>query len=217
MKIYTKSGDKGETGLIGGLRVSKNHLRIKCIGEIDELNAAIGVLRAQKTPEILKSSKRLAMIVSRSETPYPDGILEQVQNDLFAIGAELADPKNSLKIRPISKKHIAANVIRSGHVNYLAELRLGLLEKCIDELESKLPRLKNFILPGGTPFAAHAHLARAICRRAERKLAALHAVSAQNPELLKYLNRLSDLLFVLAREDVHSKGAKENLWQHPKK
>lgn len=177
MRIYTKSGDKGETGLLGGKRVLKNHRRIAAIGNLDELNAAIGVLLT------LNPSKKAAII------------LRQAQDDIFVIGAEMADPEKKYIDKKIDVEHVA------------------FLEKNIDELEAKLQRLKNFILPGGTPFAAHMHLARAICRRAERCMVRLSEKEPLgNPQIIIYLNRLSDLLFMLARQDNFEKHAKEIPW-----
>lgn len=181
MSIYTKSGDKGETGLLGGRRVSKSTPRIVAIGEIDELNAALGVLCALKREE--KEQEKVI------ET------LHDIQSDLFMIGAELADPEKKSPALPLQTNDVQK------------------LEQWIDEREKKLPELKNFILPGGTPFAAHAHLARAICRRAERTVVALHEKESINPQIIIYLNRLSDLLFMLAREDIYEKRGKEILWK----
>ncbi|MBI2638155.1 cob(I)yrinic acid a,c-diamide adenosyltransferase [Candidatus Peregrinibacteria bacterium] len=176
--IYTKSGDKGQTGLLGEKRVSKNSLRIRAIGNLDELNAALGVLLT------LNPLKKAAEI------------LWQIQDDIFTIGAEIADPE---------KKYVDKRIDAS---------RTKLLEKNIDELEAKLPRLKNFILPGGTSFSSHAHLARAICRRAERCIVRLNEKeNLQNEQIVIYLNRLSDLLFMLARQDNFEKRVKEIPWK----
>lgn len=167
MRIYTKSGDKGETSLIGGVRVSKTDARICAIGEVDELNAMIGVLQTIKQTTLFT----------------------EVQNSLFAIGARLAG----------GKTHPSLNV--------------ELLERAIDEIDAKLPPLKNFILPGGTPFAAHAHLARAACRRAERAVIALQKKFAVDAGIIIYLNRLSDLLFMAARLDMAHKKKREVIWK----
>ncbi|MEK9132567.1 MAG: cob(I)yrinic acid a,c-diamide adenosyltransferase [Patescibacteria group bacterium] len=180
MAIYTRTGDFGETGLIGGKRVAKTNPLICTIGEIDELNCALGVLLAQKI-----GRKTAELII-------------EIQRTLILIGADLADPEKKLSKRILQKQKDAS----FGRNNRLASLRLGLdikfLENEIDKFEASLPRLKNFILPGGTVFAAHAHMARAICRRAERSVCAL---KKQNPQILIYLNRLSDILFALARFD----------------
>lgn len=182
MHIYTKSGDKGETGLLGGRRVSKNDCRIFAIGAVDELNACIGIMRTHTTAE------------------KTDTLLTQIQNDLFQIGAQLADAEGKFTKNPIGEKEVAA------------------LENYIDALEKKLPPLKNFILPGGTPFSAHAHFARAVCRRAERQVVVLKEKTTGEKaplggQIIIYLNRLSDLLFMLAREEMFDKGEKETIWK----
>ncbi len=164
MKIYTKTGDAGETGLFGGGRVPKDDPRVQAYGDVDELNAAIGLATALEPMS------------------YDRDRLEAIQRDLFTIGAELAtsDP-TKLKTPRID------------------ETRIRSLEQGIDDHETNLPPLKNFILPGGFPKAAAFHLARTTCRRAERAVVALAREQSVNPEIIKYLNRLSDLLFVLAR------------------
>lgn len=175
--IYTKSGDKGQTGLLGEKRVSKSSRRITAIGSLDELNAVIGVLLTLDPPKIATD------------------ILQQAQDGIFTIGAEIADPEKKYVDRKIDAAHVQ------------------FLETRIDELEAKLPRLKNFILPGGTPFAAHAHLARAICRRTERSVVRLNKRrTLGNEQIIIYLNRLSDLLFMLARQDNFEKRAREIPW-----
>lgn len=180
MRIYTKTGDRGETGLLGGKRVSKSDLRIEAIGALDELNAAIGILRAQKP------DKKTGII------------LKQIQNDIFNIGAEIADSRP--RAARLSRKTASANV--------------KILERTIDKIEKKLPPLRNFILPGSTLFAAHGHMARTVCRRAERTFVSLNEKMPQNPHILKYINRLSDLLFMLAREDNANAGEPETLWKN---
>ena len=164
MKIYTKTGDEGETGLFGGGRVPKDDPRVRAYGEVDELNAAIG-LAAALDPWV-----------------YDRERLEAIQRDLFTIGAELATP-DPAKLKAPS----------------LDGARVLALEAGIDGHEANLPPLKNFILPGGSPKAAAFHLARTVCRRAERTIVELARGQKVNPEIVKYLNRLSDLLFVLAR------------------
>lgn len=182
MKIYTRTGDNGSTGLFGGPRVAKDEDRIEAYGSVDELNAAIGMVRSALT--VLEVDQQLASI----------------QNELFAVGAELATPDpDAHGVRMIS----AASIRR--------------LETWIDELEQELQPLKQFILPGGAPAAAQMHLARAICRRAERRVVTLvrrHEVSVSE-ELLSYLNRLSDLLFVQARVINARCQVAENPWQKP--
>lgn len=171
MKIYTKTGDSGTTGLFAGPRVSKDHPRIQAYGTIDELNALMGVVDALMSHE--------------SGEPFnPSDWIKEIQSDLFSIGAQLATPQ-----------------AREHGMCLLTEARVDELEQWIDRVESHLPPLANFILPGGCRTSAMLHLARTVCRRAERDLVSLsHDESAENPGLLiVYLNRLSDLLFMLAR------------------
>ena len=185
MKIYTRTGDQGSTGLFGGPRIRKDDIRIEAYGSIDELNAAIGMIR---------SSGVAAPI---------DAELQSIQQELFSIGAELATPDpEKHQMRIINRVHIER------------------LEQWIDRHERELPELKNFILPDGQLASSIAHLARSICRRAERRVVTLmHAESDSEFEvsgdLLVYLNRLSDLLFVLARVINHSVGVQETRWERP--
>lgn len=165
MKIYTKTGDTGTTSLFGGKRVPKDDLRIEAYGTVDELNSVLGVVRS------LKPHKKI------------DEIVKLIQNQLFAVGAELATPNggNDSYIPRIEVSHVTE------------------LEKIIDELQEKLKPLKVFILPGGSVVAAHLHLARTVCRRAERAIVRLSRNEKISKHVIIYLNRLSDLLFVLAR------------------
>jgi cob(I)alamin adenosyltransferase len=179
MKIYTKTGDAGETGLFGGARVSKASDRVETYGEVDELNSAIGVARASGL------------------APSVDVLLGRVQSELFDLGAELATT-------PGKEHNLTTPRIDEAHVERL--------ERAIDEHEAPLPALTSFVLPGGAPQAAHLHLARCVCRRAERRLVALAAEEALRPELLRYLNRLSDLLFTLARFQNHAEGVEDVPW-----
>ena len=179
MKIYTKTGDTGETGLYGGTRVAKDAMRVEACGTVDELNACIGFVRSQIQDREI------------------DTTLHRIQNELFDIGADLATlethPKAaSLRIPPTLTPE---------------------LEGEIDRFEAQLPPLKNFILPGGSPCGAAVHLARTVCRRAERCVVTLAKAETVNPEVLIYLNRLSDLLFVLARTVNHRSGESEPLWE----
>ena len=167
-RIYTKQGDGGETGLFGGERVPKDDARVEAYGEVDELNAALGVAIVQ-VPE-----------------GFERALFEIIQRDLFTIGAELASPD-------------PAKVDKALPGPRVGEPQVAALEKAIDTHEAQLPPLKSFILPGGTAKAAALHLARTVCRRAERAVVALARGAAVSPAILKYLNRLSDLLFVLAR------------------
>jgi cob(I)alamin adenosyltransferase len=181
MKIYTKTGDDGQTGLFAGTRVRKDDIRIEAIGAVDELNAFLGLARAQSLPVEIEDCLAL------------------VQNELFAVGAELATPD------PV--KHKTA-MIGPGHAEAL--------ERAIDALESNLPSLRQFILPAGTSVSAHLHVARGICRRAERRVVTL---ASDNPtvfqRVLIYLNRLGDYLFVAARYANHAAGAAEIPWNKP--
>ena len=182
MKIYTRTGDGGETSLAGGDRVPKDHLRVTAYGDVDELNAAIGLARA--TPP----------------ADTADAALAEVQRDLFAIGGALASPEPAA-LRPAQRAKVAVT----------AE-RIRALEQAIDDAERELSPLRQFILPGGAPRAAAFHLARTVCRRAERSAVHLAREQPVAPEILVYLNRLSDLLFVLARQANHRAGAADVTW-----
>jgi cob(I)alamin adenosyltransferase len=179
VKIYTKTGDGGETGLFGGPRVRKSDARVDAYGEIDELNAAIGAVRA---------------IV---EDPEIDRELARVQHELFCVGAELATPAGA-KARSVLPPIDAAWAVR--------------LEAAIDAFDAELPKLAQFVLPGGTRTAAALHVARCVCRRAERRVVALAAEVEVAPAVLAYLNRLSDFLFVAARVANHRARKPEILW-----
>lgn len=183
MKIYTKTGDQGQTSLYGGGRVDKDHLRIETFGTIDELNADLGVVRAE---------------LSRLGEPYQpiDELLSHVQNQLFDLGAELASPTAAAK-----------------GTELLATAAIVALEQAIDRWEAQLPPLKQFVLPGGTEAAARLHVARCVCRRSERALVTLMRSESVRPEVVVYLNRLSDLLFVLARAANHLVGAPDVPWK----
>lgn len=171
MKIYTKTGDKGTTSLYGGSKVSKNNLRIMAYGTVDELNSCLGIIRSyQIQQEILEE-------------------LIEIQKTLFHLGAELATPNDKLYLA--NGKCRLPKLIQNSDIE--------LLESRIDKMESKLPQLTHFILPGGNLAAAHAQLARTVCRRAERVVVGLSDVEEIREEVLKYLNRLSDYLFVLGR------------------
>jgi len=180
VKIYTRAGDQGETGLVGGSRVGKDTLRVECYGEVDEVNACLGVVRSQ------------------GGDAARDVLLAQVQKDLFAVGAQLADPR----ARVGERKPKAA----------VTEAHVRRLEQAIDDREETLPALKVFILPGGAPTGALLHLARTVCRRAERRVVALARHEGVDPLVVAYLNRLSDLLFVLAREANRKAGVAEDTW-----
>ena len=187
VKIYTKKGDNGMTSLASGERVGKDFSRICAYGDVDELNAALGVCRH-----------------SADDDKYLGGILKFLQSDLFVLGADLAMP---LKVGAFGQgKSARGGVVR------IKSADIKKLEKLIDKIESKLKPLKNFILPDGCEAAAFLHLARTVCRRAERAVAALAKKEKINPETIKYLNRLGDLLFVMARYANMKEGVKEDKW-----
>ena len=163
-KIYTKTGDQGETGLFGGKRLPKSHLRIESYGTVDELNSWIGLIR------------------DLTEYRKTEAVLEDIQNRLFVIGSNLAtDPSKTMNIPEVKMESIT------------------LLEQEIDRMEKELPPLKNFILPGGHSTVSQIHIARCVCRRAERNVVGLALIDQVPDIILQYLNRLSDFLFVLAR------------------
>ena len=179
MKIYTKTGDTGETSLFDNTRVSKADARVDAYGEVDEVNACLGAARAAGVDADMSS------------------LIESLQKDLFALGARLADP--SSRIAPRVEKAV------------IGEAAVQRLEQAIDRLEETLPPLRRFVLPGGSNAGALLHLARTVCRRAERRVIALGA-DAVDPVLIVYLNRLSDLLFVMARVVNHRLGMPETEW-----
>jgi cob(I)alamin adenosyltransferase len=185
VKIYTKTGDSGDTGLFGGARVSKADPRVAAYGDVDELNACLGVARAAV---VAADDGELAVM------------LEQIQRDLFALGARLADPGHKIADRVAKAAVTPADIAR--------------LEGWIDALESALPPLRKFILAGGSQGGAALHLARTVCRRAERAMVALLAgdKEAFEADLLIYVNRLSDLLFVMARRANQRAGTPEIEW-----
>lgn len=181
MKIYTRSGDEGQTSLFAGGRISKSHLRLQAYGTVDELNAVLG----------LAASAGVGGSVA--------GPLERVQGELFVLGADLATP---LDAQPKWLVRVSAEMTAR-------------LEQEIDVWQAALPELHNFILPGGAMGGAFLHQARTVCRRAERWLVALQEHEAINPEALRYLNRLSDWLFVAARAANQEAGQPERIWQAP--
>ncbi len=181
MKIYTRTGDTGETGLFGGGRVAKDHPRVEAYGDVDELNAAIGMARAV---EVL---------------PRIDEVLVPVQRDLFSIGALLATPDPHKMQQHLEKARIDGG-------------RIAELERAIDAGERELDPLRAFVVPGGTPKAAALHVARTVCRRAERRVVHIQGDAAIPELVITYLNRLSDLLFVLSRVANRRAGAGEVTW-----
>ena len=179
VKIYTKTGDSGETSLFDNSRVLKSDARVDAYGEVDELNATLGAARAGGVDDDLAA------------------VLEQIQKDLFAVGARLADPSARIADRVTKAAVTDADILR--------------LEHTIDRLETELPPLRRFILPGGSPAGAALHLARTVCRRAERRVVGLGGAQVE-PAVVMYLNRLSDLLFVMARAVNHRTGSSETEW-----
>jgi cob(I)alamin adenosyltransferase len=179
MKIYTKKGDKGKTGLIGGTRVSKHNIRIEAYGTVDELNSHLGILRDRAVSENFKED------------------LIFVQDRLFTLGSLLAaDPeKSTMELPPLKAEDIT------------------FLEKSIDKMESELEPMKFFVLPGGHETVSFCHVARCVCRRAERRVCELDEHVSQNPLILAYLNRLSDYLFVYGRFVSMKLGAEEIAWK----
>lgn len=172
-KIYTRTGDKGTTGLGDGSRVEKDDIRVEAFGTVDELNSAIGTVLACDIPETIHRC------------------LTDIQHDLFDLGGELCIPGHTI----------------------LSEADISRLETRVDELNAELPALKEFILPAGGMATSHCHLARTICRRAERRVLSLSREQSINPIALRYLNRLSDLLFVIARVLARHENGREVLWQ----
>ena len=183
MRIYTRTGDTGDTGLFGGGRVTKNHPRVEAYGDVDELNAAIGFAR------------------SIEPMPRIDEVLVPIQRDLFAIGALLATPDRDKMRQHLEKARVDDD-------------RVGQLEHAIDDGDRELEPLRSFIVPGGTPKAASLHVARTVCRRAERRVVSLGELGTDDipPVVVVYLNRLSDLLFTLARVANRRAGAGEVTW-----
>lgn len=185
MKIYTKTGDKGNTSLYGGQRVPKDHIRIEAYGTVDELNANIGLVRDQKIDK--ETSENLL----------------EIQNDLFTLGAMLATPKEK-------------EVLKSGkerlNIPKISEESISLLETLIDKMNVDLPDMKHFILPGGHTTVSFCHIARCICRRAERICVTLNDLEEIDTHIIMYLNRLSDYLFVLARKLTYDNHCEEIPW-----
>lgn len=181
-RIYTRTGDKGQTGLFGGGRVRKDDPRVEAYGEVDELNAALGTAE------------------SAIDDPQLKTWIRQIQHELFVLGGELATPDPDAP-----KKQLIP----------LGDEQIQAMEALIDQIDAELLPLKHFILPGGHPGSAHLHLARTICRRTERRVLTFSDTAPVRPELIRYLNRLSDLLFVMARLVNHRAGQAEPIWDPP--
>ncbi len=181
MKIYTRSGDKGQTSLFGGKRVAKSDLRVTAYGDVDELNSMLGAVAAAETDG---SNAQLLL---------------EIQGDLFSIGGRLASPDPEKVSGALRKAAIEGERIKA-------------IETAIDEAESELPELRQFVLPGGTTQSAMLHQARSVCRRAERSVVALSQQETVPPLILAYLNRLSDLLFVMARLANYRASVEDRTW-----
>jgi len=181
MRIYTRNGDQGETGLFGGARVTKCHPRLEAYGTLDELNSVIGILCLHVSPASAVSAR-----------------LEDIQGDLFALGARLAAP-------PEQQPSLSGKLTQS-------TWGISDIEADIDRLMQLAPALTSFVLPGGCAASAHAHWARTLCRRAERQAVALSALAPVDPGILVYLNRLSDWFFALARAENALQGVPDRQW-----
>lgn len=178
-KIYTKTGDKGLTSLIGGTRVPKYHLRLECYGTVDELNSHLGLIR-----DLLTDNETLS------------SMLHCIQHRLFSVCAELADETYS-----------------NNGISVINEIDISFLENKMDEFTSELKPLQNFILPGGHVIASHCHIARTVCRRAERNIIKLSQESEVSENLIKFINRLSDFMFLLSRKILKDFNKEEIIWK----
>ena len=186
-RIYTRTGDQGDTALVGGRRVAKDSPRIEAYGTIDELNSIIGLARVFNA-ERLSKGKALRWL---------DGVFRQLQNELFDLGSELATPEDA---------------VYEG-MHRIGESEVKALEELMDQCQKDLAPLKSFVLPGGGRVGGYLHQARTVCRRAERRILALTRVESVSPWPLTYVNRLSDLLFVLSRWVAKKGGETEYLWE----
>ncbi|MEZ4852656.1 cob(I)yrinic acid a,c-diamide adenosyltransferase [Flavobacterium sp.] len=185
MKIYTKTGDKGTTALFGGTRVPKHHIRIESYGTVDELNSHIGLIRDQEINSLYKT------------------VLIEIQDRLFTLGAILATPP---------EKEMLKNGTQRLNINRITKEDIHYLEQEIDKMDSELQPMTNFVLPGGHTTVSYCHIARCVCRRAERLVVHLNEIEPTDEFVLTYLNRLSDYLFVLARKLSHDLQADEVKW-----
>ena len=186
-KVYTRTGDRGDTALVGGKRVAKDSLRVEAYGAIDELNSIVGLVRVFNEESLAAGESHR----------FLDGVLCQIQDELFDLGSELATPPEFFSV----------GMYRVG------DDEVKRLEKLMDRCQKDLEPLKSFVLPGGGRIGAYLHQCRTVCRRAERDILRLSRSEAVNPALLKYVNRLSDLFFVLARWISKQSGEPEYLWQ----
>ena len=185
MKVYTKTGDTGTTALFGGTRVPKHHIRIESYGTVDELNSHIGLIRDQEINSIYKN------------------VLIEVQDRLFTVGAILATPPEKETLKSGEKRLQNLGIV---------ETDIEFLENQIDAMEESLPPMTHFVLPGGHTTVSYCHIARCVCRRAERLAVHLNDIEPTNEMVIKYLNRLSDYLFVLARKLSYDLKADEVQW-----
>jgi cob(I)alamin adenosyltransferase len=182
-KIYTKTGDDGTSGLIGGNRVTKNDIRLEAYGTVDELNSWVGLIRSMV-----------------NDTRVSD-LLLRIQNNLFAMGSKLATGENGQGL--------------TSHIR-IDETETEVIEKAMDEYENKLKPIRNFLLPGGSSLLGYCHIARTVCRRAERRIIQLSNTFPVEAEIICYINRLSDFFFVLARKIAADTGVDEISWTHPR-
>ena len=193
-RVYTRRGDRGDTDLVGGRRVAKDGLRIEAYGTVDELNAAVGHARARNAATTPRGSTRAALAAREL-----DALLRKLQNELFDLGGELATPADAFQ----------PGMFRVGEAEVTA------LETAMDRCQKDLKPLVSFVLPGGGEVSALLHVARTVCRRAERAVLRLMREEDVGDQPLAYLNRLSDLLFVLSRWIGHQRGEQEYLWERP--
>jgi cob(I)alamin adenosyltransferase len=187
LKIYTKTGDKGQTGLLGGTRVPKHHIRIEAYGTVDELNSWIGLLR-----DCIVGNQQLL-----ATSQQPIAVLIETQDRLFTIGSSLASDPDKSKVK----------------IPHITEDDIILFEKEMDAMDAILPPMKHFVLPGGHEIVSKCHVARCVCRRAERRVNQLAENEQVDEIVIKYLNRLSDYLFMLSRKLAHDLNAPETPWR----
>jgi len=190
MRVYTKTGDNGTTALVGGVRIKKTDIRLEAYGTVDELNSQIGLLVALMEKQGVENET----VGSLREK------LIRIQNSLFIVGTHLATDQSKTPLYPSA---------------ILPEGETEMLEQAIDSMNAQLPEKQGFVLPGGTVAAAQAHVCRTVCRRAERRIAQLAEIAKVGPEIMQYINRLSDYLFILAKIINFNMGHGEIVWQSP--
>ena len=190
MKVYTRTGDKGTTALVGGARINKTDVRLEAYGTVDELNSQIGLLIAMTEKQATENE---------SVGTMRDGLI-RIQNDLFIVGTHLATDQSQTPLYPSA-------ILPEGETEFI--------EQSIDSMNEQLPEKQGFVLPGGSVAAAQAHVCRTVCRRAERRIAALAETATVGPEIMQYINRLSDYLFILAKIINFNMGHSEIIWQSP--